>query len=103
MAAETDPLLRALRGKDGDGSHSDEHAEERAGPAQHDQDQIDAAQQVFPLSHGGCQDTTQNNRRYRSKSCHGLLTAIATSPKSRPAMVPITAPKMAKTMTNPML
>ena len=37
------------------------------------------------------------------KAVMALLIAIATSPNTREAMVPTTAPKMAKTMTSPML
>ncbi|CAK28004.1 Hypothetical protein SynRCC307_1101 [Synechococcus sp. RCC307] len=56
-----DQLFRALGGKDRNGSHADENAEERTGPTQHKQHQIDAAEQVALAGDGGCQDTTKNN------------------------------------------
>ena len=64
------------------GAHSNKHAEERAGPTQHDQDQIDATQQVL-LGHGGCCKTPHRTTADMApKAVMALLSAIATSPKS---------------------
>ena len=56
-----DQLFRALGSKDRNGSHADENAEERPGPTQHKQHQIDDTEQVALAGDGGRQNTTKNN------------------------------------------